>query len=101
MPRKTRGGHQADARGHFEAAGSADDEVAANLRFLGGADQLGRIAGKKMNRADCGVMAGQQPGKPGLVHHVAFGWRDVGLGSDLFGMAGDGGHAVAPAGELG
>ena len=53
-----------------------------------------------MNRANRGVVAGQQPGKAGLVHHVAPGRRDVGSACDLFGMAGNGGHGVAAAGEL-
>ena len=45
-------------------------------------------------------MAGDQPGKAGLVHDVAPGRRDVGLPGDLFGIAGDGGDIVAAAGEF-
>jgi hypothetical protein len=54
------GGHQPDARGHFKAAGAADDEVADNLRIPCSPDQLERIAGEKVDRADRRIMAGQQ-----------------------------------------
>jgi hypothetical protein len=47
-------------RGHFKVAGAADDEVADNLRIPGSPDQLERIAGEKVDRADRRIMAGQQ-----------------------------------------
>ncbi len=54
-----------------------------------------------MYRADRGGVAGQQPGEPGLVQHVARDGGDIGLGRDLAGVAGDGGDGVAAAGEFG
>ena len=57
---KARRGHKPDARGHFKAASAADDEVADNLRIPGSPDQLERIAGEKVDRADRRIMAGQQ-----------------------------------------
>ena len=47
------------------------------------------------------LVAGEKPGKPSLVHYVALLRRDVRPGSDLLGVAGDGGDNVTTAGQLG
>ena len=81
---KAGGGHQPDARGHFKAAGAADDEVADNLRIPGSPDQL----------ADRRIMAGKQASQRRLVHELAFRRGDVGPGRERFRIAGDGGDGM-------
>jgi hypothetical protein len=53
-----------------------------------------------MDGTDRDVMAGQQLRQGALIQHVALLRRDMGQGRDLLGVTGDGGDAVAAAGQL-
>jgi hypothetical protein len=63
LSRKTGSCHQFDARSHLQATGSADDEVTTNLRVLGRADQLERVAGQEVYGTHGDVVPGPQLGK--------------------------------------
>jgi hypothetical protein len=71
IAREKRGYDQFHARDDLKAARAADHEVAANLRVLGSADQLVRVAGQEVDGE------ASQLGEPGLIEHIALGPGDV------------------------
>jgi hypothetical protein len=54
-----------------------------------------------MDGTDRSVVAGQQPGQGTLIHQVALGRRDAGLGRDFLRATGDRGDGMPAPGKLG
>ena len=99
--RKFRRVDQLHAGRDFEAAGAADDQIARHAGFPDSGDQLVRIAGGEMHRADHRVMALEAAARPATSSTSAFVGVTPGSAGDLVGMAGDRGDLMAAARQFG
>jgi len=92
--------NQRDAGRDFEAARTADHQIALRARRLYGLDQLLRVACGKVYGADDGIVPLEQRGETILVEHIALLRDDVSLRLNLLGIADNSRDLMTAAGEF-